>query len=84
MTSRVMPVSTQIIATEPLGTERAHELLPTDLRVEDTRNVLDYYRLSADKRLLFGGGTVYGGTDPADIEANAPQHGKDIYASYKT
>jgi gamma-glutamylputrescine oxidase len=37
--------------------------------VEDVRWVLDYYRLSADGRLLFGGGTVYGGTDPADIKA---------------
>jgi len=37
--------------------------------VEDVRYILDYYRLSADGRLLFGGGTVYGGTDPADIRA---------------
>jgi gamma-glutamylputrescine oxidase len=66
--NRVMPFSTQIIATEPLGA-RAAEILPTDLCVEDVRYVLDYYRLSADRRLLFGGGTVYGGTDPADIRA---------------
>lgn len=64
---RIMPVSTQVMATEPLG-ERGDRLLPTDLCVEDVRYILDYYRLSADKRLLFGGGTVYGGTDPADIE----------------
>jgi len=37
--------------------------------VEDVRWILDYYRLSADGRLLFGGGTVYGGADPADIKA---------------
>lgn len=65
---RVMPFSTQIIATEPLGA-RGAVLLPTDMCVEDVRWVLDYYRLSADGRLLFGGGTVYGGTDPADIKA---------------
>ena len=65
---RVMPFSTQIMATEPLG-ERGRALLPTDVCVEDVRYVLDYYRLSADGRLLWGGGTVYGGTDPADIEA---------------
>jgi gamma-glutamylputrescine oxidase len=64
---RVMPVSTQILATEPLPDELANRLLPTDICVEDVRYILDYYRLSADKRLLFGGGTVYGGTDPADI-----------------
>jgi gamma-glutamylputrescine oxidase len=66
--NRIMPFSTQMIATEPLG-ERGDALLPTDICVEDVRYVLDYYRLSADKRLLFGGGTVYGGTDPADIRA---------------
>lgn len=65
---RVMPFSTQMIATEPLGA-RAAEILPSDMCVEDVRYVLDYYRLSADGRLLFGGGTVYGGTDPADIKA---------------
>jgi gamma-glutamylputrescine oxidase len=66
--NRVMPFSTQIMATEPLG-ERGRALLPTDVCVEDVRYVLDYYRLSADGRLLWGGGTVYGGTDPADIRA---------------
>ena len=68
LTDRVMPVSTQIIATEPLG-DLADQLLPTDVCVEDVRYILDYYRLSADKRMLFGGGTVYGGQDPADITA---------------
>lgn len=66
--TRVMPFSTQIIATEPLGA-RGEALLPTGVCVEDIRYILDYYRLSADGRLLFGGGTVYGGTDPADIKA---------------
>ena len=65
---RVMPFSTQIMATEPLG-DRGRAVLPTDVCVEDVRYVLDYYRLSADGRLLWGGGTVYGGTDPADIRA---------------
>jgi gamma-glutamylputrescine oxidase len=65
---RVMPFSTQMIATEPLGS-RAAALLPSDVAVEDVRYVLDYYRRSADGRLLWGGGTVYGGTDPADIRA---------------
>lgn len=69
LTSRIMPVSTQVMATEPLGEERAQSLLPTDACVEDIRFILDYYRLSGDKRLLFGGGTVYGGSDPRDIQA---------------
>jgi gamma-glutamylputrescine oxidase len=69
LTDRVMPVSTQMMATEPLGAERAHELLPTGMCVEDVRYILDYFRPSADNRLIFGGGVVYGGTDPEDVIA---------------
>lgn len=67
--SRVMPVSTQVIATEPLGEEMARRLMPAGSCVEDCNYMLDYYRMSADHRLLFGGGTVYGGTSPADIQS---------------
>lgn len=67
--TRIMPVSTQVMATEPLPEETARALLPSDACVEDVRYILDYYRLSADRRLLFGGGSVYGGTDPDDVEA---------------
>ena len=69
LTARVMPVSTQMMATAPLGKERADALLPTGMCVEDVRYILDYFRLSADHRLIFGGGVVYGGTDPADVIA---------------
>ncbi len=69
LTDRVLPASTQVIATEPLSDELAAKLIPGDKCVEDVRYILDYYRLSADKRMLFGGGTIYGGTDPADIVA---------------
>ena len=66
LTARVMPVSSQIIVTEPLG-ERAVELLPANHCVEDANYVLDYFRRTADGRLLYGGGVVYGGQDPASI-----------------
>ncbi|MEM8788349.1 MAG: FAD-binding oxidoreductase [Pseudomonadota bacterium] len=65
---RILPAATQIVATEPLGA-KAREILPTDLCVEDLRYILDYFRLSADGRLLFGGGTIYGGRSPRDIAA---------------
>ena len=68
LTAQVMPVSTQVIATEPLG-ERGRALLPTDICVEDCNYILDYYRLTGDGRLLFGGGSVYGGAHPDNIEA---------------
>jgi len=65
---KIMPVSTQILGTEPLGDE-AVALLPDNLCVEDCNYVLDYFRRTADNRLLYGGGIVYGGQDPASIRA---------------
>lgn len=62
-----MPCGTQIITTEPLGEARARELIPNGLAVEDCNYLLDYYRLTRDNRLLYGGGVNYGGSDPADI-----------------
>lgn len=69
LAAKSMPCGTQVIATAPLGTEMAESLLPQDYCVEDCNYLLDYYRLSADKRLIFGGGVVYGARDPANIEA---------------
>ncbi|WP_341366249.1 FAD-binding oxidoreductase [Yoonia sp. BS5-3] len=64
---RVMPVSTQMIATAPLGDELAAQLIPSDHCFEDIRYILDYFRLSEDNRMIFGGGVGYGGTDPSDL-----------------
>lgn len=83
LTSRVMPVSTQVMATEPLGEARARELMPTDVCVEDVRYILDYYRLSADHRMLFGGGVVYGGTDPSDIKAKLQPNMDKVFPQLK-
>ena len=83
LTSRVMPVSTQMMATEPLGQERASDLIPKDACVEDVRYILDYYRLSADSRLLFGGGTVYGGADPRDIVAKLRPNMSNVFPQLK-
>ena len=69
LASKSMPCGTQVIATEPLSDELARSLLPQDYCVEDCNYLLDYFRLSGDKRLIYGGGVVYGARDPADIEA---------------
>ncbi len=69
LSAKSMPCGTQVITTEPLGEELAKSLLPQDYCVEDCNYLLDYYRLSADKRMIFGGGVVYGARDPADVEA---------------
>ncbi|MDH4582878.1 FAD-binding oxidoreductase [Pseudomonas sp. BN415] len=69
LASKSMPCGTQVITTEPLSDELAKTLLPQDYCVEDCNYLLDYYRLSGDKRLIYGGGVVYGARDPANIEA---------------
>ncbi len=84
LSSRVMPVSTQVMATEPLSDDLAEQILPSDSCVEDVRYILDYYRLSADKRLLFGGGSVYGGTDPADVEAKLRPNMEKVFPQLKS
>jgi gamma-glutamylputrescine oxidase len=66
---RIMPVNNFIVATEPLGENRARALIRDDVGVQDTKFVIDYYRLSADNRLLFGGGENYSGSFPKDIAA---------------
>ncbi|MBK5010714.1 FAD-binding oxidoreductase [Pseudomonas sp. S60] len=69
LAGKVLPAGSYIIATEPLGEERARALLPQNMAVCDQRVALDYYRLSADQRLLFGGACHYSGRDPGDIAA---------------
>ncbi len=69
LTARIMPVGTYMIATEPMGKDRADALMPKRTAVSDTNFVLDYFRLSADHRLLFGGGETYTGAVPGDVVA---------------
>jgi len=66
---KVLPAGSYVIATEPLGEARARALIPQNMALCDQRVALDYYRLSADNRLLFGGACHYSGRDPADIAA---------------
>ncbi|WP_334135305.1 NAD(P)/FAD-dependent oxidoreductase [Tepidimonas sp.] len=57
--ARIMPVGTYILATEPLPRALADSLIPDRAAVCDNNVVLDYFRLSADNRLLFGGRVSY-------------------------
>jgi gamma-glutamylputrescine oxidase len=61
---RIMGVGTYVVATEVLGEARAAALLPRNTAVTDINWVLDYFRRSADHRLLFGGRVSYSGLDP--------------------
>jgi gamma-glutamylputrescine oxidase len=67
---RIMPVGTYIIATAPLGAARARTIIPGDACVADMNFVLDYYRRSADDRLLFGGRVSYSTLPPPGIKAS--------------
>jgi gamma-glutamylputrescine oxidase len=66
---RVMPINNYIIATEPLEKETAESLVRNDYAVADSRFVINYFRLSEDRRMLFGGGESYFHTFPKDIAA---------------
>ncbi|VVO76759.1 Gamma-glutamylputrescine oxidoreductase [Pseudomonas fluorescens] len=74
LSGKVLPAGSYIIATEPLAPEVAAQLIPQNLALCDQKVGLDYYRLSADRRLLFGGACHYSGRDPADIEAYMRPH----------
>ncbi len=76
--SRVMPINNFIAATEPLGAE-TQKVLAKDIAVADTKFVVNYFRLSADGRLLFGGGESYGYRFPEDIAAKVRKPMTEIY-----
>lgn len=65
----LFPTGSYIVATEPLPKRVADGISPQDLAVADSNVVLDYFRLSADRRLLFGGRCNYSNRDPRDIRA---------------
>ena len=64
---QVMPSASSVIATEPLTEDLAMEILPGDVAVCDPRTALDYFRLSSDRRLLFGGLSNYTGMEPKNL-----------------
>ncbi len=66
---KAMPCGTQVITTEPLTEAQQKALLPKDHCVEDCNYLLDYFRLSGDGRLIYGGGVTYGAREPGKIES---------------
>ena len=66
---KIMPINNFLIATEPLGEDRARRLIADRLCVHDTRFVVNFFRTSKDHRLLFGGGENYRAGFPSDIAA---------------
>jgi len=66
---RIMPVASYVLATEPLGEEGMHATLPGDDAVSDTNFIVDYFRLSEDRRMVFGGRASYSQIRPRDLFA---------------
>ena len=80
LAKRSMPCGTQVITTERLSEDLARSLIPKNYCVEDCNYLLDYYRLTADNRLLYGGGVVYGARDPDDVERLVVQTAENLPA----
>ena len=79
VTSRVMPINNYILATEQLSDELASEVIRDNIAVADSKFVINYYRLSTDNRLLFGGTESYRYKFPNDIAADVRKPMLEIY-----
>ena len=80
--ARVSPINSFIGATEPLG-DRAADILARDIAVADSKFVVNYFRLSEDKRLLFGGRENYGIGFPKDIQTRLHERMLHLFPQLK-
>jgi gamma-glutamylputrescine oxidase len=78
---KIMPVGTYIGATEPLGAERAQALIKNNMAVADVNWALDYFRLSADNRLLFGGRASYSTLPPPNLSGTMQRRMTRVFPS---
>jgi len=83
LSNLVFPAGSYIVGTEPLADEVVRKINPLDVAVCDLNEVVDYYRLSADKRLLYGGRCNYSGREPASIKAAIVPRMLNIYPELK-
>jgi len=83
LSNLTFPAGSYIIGTEPLSDEMVAEINPLDLAVCDLNEVVDYYRLSADKRMLYGGRCNYSGREPTSIKAAILPRMLQIYPQLK-
>ncbi|MCK8463028.1 FAD-binding oxidoreductase [Aliiroseovarius sp. S1339] len=81
--ARVMPINNFILATEPLGEDLAKELIRENHGVADSKFVINYFRLSEDNRMLFGGAESYGYRFPKDIVKLVSKPMLEIYPQLK-
>jgi gamma-glutamylputrescine oxidase len=79
LAGRMMPINNFIVATEPLTGELANEINPRRVAVGDSRFVINYFRMTPDRRLLFGGGENYRAGFPRDIASFVRPYMLKIY-----
>jgi gamma-glutamylputrescine oxidase len=80
---KIMPVGTYVGATAPLGEERARSLIRNDMAVADINWALDYFRLSADHRLLFGGRASYSTLPPPNLPGTMARRMARVFPQLK-
>jgi len=83
LSNLVFPAGSYIIGTEPLSEDVVNRVNPMDVAVCDVNEVVDYYRLSGDKRMLFGGACNYSGRDPVSIKSYILPRMLKIYPDLK-
>ncbi|MEJ8474634.1 NAD(P)/FAD-dependent oxidoreductase [Roseibium algae] len=81
--AHVLPINNFIVATEPLSDADAKALIRDNVAVADSKFVINYFRLSADSRMLFGGGETYGYQFPDDIKSFVRKPMAEIFPQLK-
>ncbi|MFV8819006.1 NAD(P)/FAD-dependent oxidoreductase [Haliea sp. E17] len=76
---RIMPINNFMLATQPLDDALARRLIRDDVSMSDSLFVINYWKLSADNRLLFGGGENYSRKFPADIPSFVRKYMLRVY-----
>jgi gamma-glutamylputrescine oxidase len=84
LTPRIMPVGTYMISTAPLSADLCRQLIPSNAAVCDNNFILDYFRFSADHRMLFGGRVSYSTRTPPTLKALMAQRLGAIFPQLKT
>lgn len=77
--ARVLPMQNYIAATRPLPADLAQSLIADGMAVSDSRFVVYYYRMSADNRLIFGGGESYSNRFPRDVGRFVRRHLEKVF-----
>jgi gamma-glutamylputrescine oxidase len=81
---RIMPVGTYIVGTEPIDPALAARLIPSKSAVCDSNFILDYFRFSADHRMLFGGRVSYSTMTPLNIKDEMQKRMKLVFPQLAT